>query len=61
MLTLSKEQLMQALRRAFEEGWNSTGQGCNAEHHSLSSESLAEMRDDAVVDVLTELGKELAS
>lgn len=58
-MQLNETQLKQALSNAFEEGWNSTGQGCNAEHHNISSEGLAQMRDDAVAGVLEGLKGEV--
>lgn len=51
-MIVSGEALKQAVKKAFEEGWNSTGQGCNAEHHNLSSEELAELRGDAIKPIL---------
>lgn len=57
-MIISDAVLKVAVKRAFEEGWNSTGQGCNAEHHNLSSEALAQIRDDAVAPILDELKKQ---
>lgn len=57
-MNINESQLKQALRDAFAEGWNSTGQGCNAEHHSLSSEELSELRDDAIAGVMDKLKAE---
>lgn len=53
------EQLEAAMRHAFEDGWNATGQGCNAEHHSLSSEELAHMRNEAIKGRIAELNRSL--
>lgn len=58
-MNITQEHLKALAQRSFEDGWNATRQGCNAEHHSLSSEALAQMRDDAVAERLEELRKEL--
>jgi len=58
-MNITQEHLKALAQRAFEDGWNATGQGFNAEHHSLSSEALAQMRDDAVAERLEELRKSL--
>lgn len=49
---LREEELRQLLEDAFAEGWNCSGQGMNAEHHSLSSEELGEMRKQAVDELM---------
>lgn len=54
-MIVSDEALKKAVKKAFEEGWSATSEGHNAECHSFSSESLAELRDDAVNPILEEL------
>lgn len=51
MIMLTKEQLADLLREAYQEGWDASGEGYNSEYPTLRADSLRRWEESRDADL----------